>query len=405
MGECIMKLIEDSRTGFKAEMGARIAGGEAGEQRYATPAMDCLNADEQYISVKDGKAIYTITLSGSKAFEVLDACIKRITDRYQHGRIKWSNIDYVSPKDGWSYFVMRASSRSPAIAAYCYSPNHKKIEMSIGPVVDMEELHYREQDRQTAARDNKFRTEYKSTGSTELDSINMYQHGTNLRGDYSTSLKIRDFFMGTVDDDYNNTVGEPFTTSDGRKLYRAPLWFGADDAYSRKDTSGWGTMLYLFFAAGKPGTEDMVATLRHLFSYSTLGVEASPGPHPFVYFRRNNASNILYRYDLSADAPYKVLTVVFTQSFGLKERRAAAAAEAARQAYYAEQSKRWQDERDAYNRAHPKKNYNVDWDKRSKERNAERAQQDKLHQESVDYYNKIHPYGEGANDDVGRPIQ
>lgn len=207
-------------------------------------------------------------------------------------------------------------------ARYRERDKDNKAILIIGPVVDF----HIERDRLAAKKDSAWRDRtrraYKMTGYAEQDSIGISHYG-DIWGDGGIGAAVEKLYGLQANNDYDHTIGDAYKTADGETRYRAPAWLNADAAYYKKDTSGLGTMLYIYLKGGQPKTLALLQAIRRIYSPNNYKVYGTPGPHEILYFNREG-STMMYRYDTTATSVYKGLTIIVMQMWKLKEKIEAA---------------------------------------------------------------------------------
>ncbi len=329
MLDSLRTLIKEGKTGFAGRYGKRLPDGEDGSVRYAAK-LDCLKADVEYISVKDGKEFYNIEWNSKKGNANIEFCYTMFdNDRTPKLALKRECINVCmpkEPKDGWSYYDFREAYDTPELGTMKVLGKNKKTVMCIGPVIDIPKLYYAAQNKNEEEWRNKRVAEYKKTGIQELDSFNIIDLQGKIWQGFQNEAPILNL-RKIADNEYNNTVGSAYMAYDGSVRYNAPLWLGADSAYYVKDTKdGFGTKLFLFFAYGKHNTFQTVKNMRSALARNEIA--ATEGAHPFIYIKGTGENPyLMYRNENSNDAPYKGLTILVTQTRYLKEKLAKQQAE------------------------------------------------------------------------------
>lgn len=329
MLDSLRTLILEGKTGFASRYGKRLADGEDGSIRYAAK-LDCLNADFQFISIKDGKEFYNIEWNTRNGNEAINFCYGMFdNDLNPKLKLQRTCIDFCmpkEPKDGWSYYDFREDYGKPELGTMKVLGKNKKTVMCIGPLKDIPKLFWDAENKNNTEWIIKNVAAYKPTGIMELDSFNII----NLQGKIWQGFQNENPILNLTkiaDNEYNNTVGAAYTAYDGSVRYTAPLWLGADSAYYVKDNKyGFGTKLYLFFAYGKPNTYQTIKNMRSALARNIIAT--TEGTHPFIFIKENGENPyLMYRNENTDDAPYKGLTILVSQTRYLKEKLAKQQAE------------------------------------------------------------------------------
>ncbi|MCO5945851.1 hypothetical protein [Mucilaginibacter flavidus] len=337
MVDSIKNLVIEANNGFKSRLGQKTAQAN-GTVQYAVNPIKCFDAASQYISQKDGKTFYVITISGKKPYAYFEEAIYLLTNSYKNVYGPYNMLDdYINDKtpkdmyrdddalfngnnDGWRTQTIYQKNSQSTLARYRATLKDHKAVLIIGPVVDFHIERDKAAAKQEAAWREDTRKAYKMTGYAEQDSIGISHYG-DIWGDGGIGTALEKLYELQANNDYDHTVGDAYKTSTGETRYRAPAWLNADAAYYQKDTSGLGTMLNIYLQGGQPKTLALLQAIRRLYSAANYKVFGTPGPHEFLYFNREG-SNMMYRYDTTATSAYKGLTIVIMQMWKLKEKRA-----------------------------------------------------------------------------------
>ena len=397
VNDLLAQLIRESATGFATRMGAPIKGGDDDEQRYATPAIDGLDSRSQYISVKNGLAFFNMRFKGHETVDFLFSSFRKL--RNEHTNL---NCDYnnVHPKNMYADRIdsFPGNDKPLLVGNFVYNEAHTVATLTIGPVFDSEGVLKKFYEDKRKAEDDKFANIH--SGNAELDAMAAMKF---FDGWGAMQDQIHNMYIYTADAGYNNTVGDAYTEK-GQTRYRSPLWFNANEAYYLNDTTGNGMVLKLFFKYGEKYTTNMLGAIRGDFNYAyryhpeygkvrLIGT----GSEAFLYMDRDGLATALYRFDTSAGAVYRGLTIIFVQTWKLKERIARNEEVLRNNAAITAQNNR---DEAAYRNAPATQNKTAPHDYNAEDR----ARKEKLHQESTDYYNKIHPYTEGHQRDGNNNI-
>ncbi|MES2109460.1 MAG: hypothetical protein V4577_11960 [Bacteroidota bacterium] len=337
MVDSIKHLITEANTGFAGRLGQKTPQAN-GTVQYAVNPIKCFDAVSQYIAQKDGKAFYVITISGKKQYAYFEEAIYLLTNYYKGaygpydmrddyidvsndaGKTMFHNDDalFNGNNDGWRTQTIYEKHDGQTLGRYRATLKDHKIVLIIGPVVDFHIELGIAKAKQDAAWRERTRKAYKMTGYAEQDSIGVSHYG-DIYGDGGIGAALEKLYELQANNNYDNTVGEAYKIPSGETRYKAPAWLNADAAYYQKDTSGLGTMLYIYLEGGQPKTLALLQAVRRLYSAANYKVFGTPGPHEFLYLNREG-SNMMYRYDTTATSPYKGLTIIVTQMWKLKEK-------------------------------------------------------------------------------------
>lgn len=337
IADSIKQLVAEANTGFKARRGQKTQQGN-GSIQYAVNPIKCFDGSSQFIAEKDGKAFYVIAISGKKPYAYFDEAIYLLTNSYKSvygpynmrddyidvsndaGKTRFHNDDalFNGNNDGWRTQTIYEKNSDRTLARYRATLKDHKIVLIIGPMVDFRIELDAAKAKDNAAWRERTRKAYKMTGYAEQDSIGVSHYG-DIWGDGGIGIALEKLYELQANNDYDHTVGEVYKIPSGETRYKAPAWLNADAAYYQKDTTGLGTMLYIYLKGGQPKTLALLQAVRRLYSAANYKVFGTPGPHEFLYLNREG-SNMMYRYDTTATSPYNGLTIIITQMWKLREK-------------------------------------------------------------------------------------
>ncbi|MEP6676756.1 MAG: hypothetical protein ABJA78_16470 [Ferruginibacter sp.] len=356
MGDSIKMLVAESKAGgFEARRGKPIGDGDPGEHRYEVKnPIKCFNTKIQYISVIDSKEYYVFTIKGETNEDAYLASRQFFSDEGKEYNWKWkpgylilaTNSSNSLPENsewyGHSNFF-RDGPNGQLVLWHRYKRHPQSLStILIGSFVDYGILKDELLAKEVIAKKAKFVADFKPSGDVGLDSIkinylNFFDRNTD---EFRMRLEIEKICSNS-NTYYNGTVGNRYPAQEGRDLfYRhdcatnfgyfpkppdgneifyAPKWLDADASFFVNDTTGHGTMLYLFLNKNNERLSTVLKALRILMSRDDVYAFGS-GNNKFYMCDRKGDATFRFRFDTAATAGYQGLTVVFEQWWDLAKR-------------------------------------------------------------------------------------